>query len=128
MKLSRQFYVSPCHESGLEVEQATEENRPGAVNSNVTHSRSHDLEALGKCFAPISAFMQCRPHPNFQCDQNSEQLRTDWTNRPAGHDLGWKCRESCTRVVFMPRTPQSNPYVHIFIWTLVSTTKLYSPE
>ena len=55
MKLSRQFYVSPCHESRLEVEQATEENRPGAVNSNVTHSRSHDLEALGKCFAPISA-------------------------------------------------------------------------
>ena len=128
MKLSRQFYVSPCHESGLEVEQATEENRPGAVNSNVTHSRSHDWEALGKCFAPISAFMQCRPHPNFQCDQNSEQLGTDWTNRPAGHDLGWKCRESCTRVVFMPRTPQSNPYVHIFIWTLVSTTRLYSPE
>ena len=38
----RQFYVSPCHESRLEVEQATEENRPGAVNSNVTHSRSHD--------------------------------------------------------------------------------------
>ena len=59
----RQFYVSPCHESRLEVEQATEENRPGAVNSNVTHSRSHD----SGCFGPISGFMQrTLPLPHIQ--------------------------------------------------------------
>ena len=66
----------------LELEQATEENRPGAVNSNVTHSRSHDLVRL--ClFCPniwFYAVQASAAHPNFHCDQNSEQLRTDRTN------------------------------------------------
>ena len=89
----RQFYVSPCHESRLEVEQATEENRPGAVNSNVIHSLSHDSRVW--LFCPniwFYAVQASAAHPNFHCDQNSEQLLTDRTNRPAGHDLSWKCR------------------------------------
>ena len=93
MELSRQFYVSPCHESRLELEQATEENRPGAVNSNVIHSLSHDSRVW--LFCPniwFYAVQASAAHPNFHCDQNSEQLRTDRTNRPAGHDLSWKCR------------------------------------
>ena len=123
MELSRQFYVSPCHESRLELEQATEENRPGAVNSNVIHSLSHDSRVW--LFCPniwFYAVQASAAHPNFHCDQNSEQLRTDRTNRPAGHDLSWKCR-AALETSLCHRQPHARS---VYVWTL--STGWYSPE